>query len=139
MVKRLFRRYVEACRSIGVKPAASSNQETTRQQLADLAVKGRGEIATAVVILEWSALASPDKPLSMYNVAEALPDLRDYILTLMSCSSSEFARLSVPSSQESKASDDAISREVEPSVSQGEATIEPDENAIELDEEDPIA
>ncbi|CVI62713.1 ATP-binding protein (plasmid) [Agrobacterium leguminum] len=137
LVKRLFTRYVEACRSIGVKPAASSNQEATRQQLADLAVKGRGEIATAVVILEWSALASPDKPLSMYNVAEALPDLREYILTLMSCSSSEFAHLSVSFSQESKSGDDAFSREMEPSVSQGEATTQPDENTIELVEDDP--
>ena len=131
LLKRLYQRYAEACRSIGVKPT-STNQEATRQKLADLAVKHRSEIATAVVILEWSALASPDTPQSMYNVAEALPDLREYILTLMSCSSSEFARLSAAPSQGAKTFENAISHEPETSVPHGDASIGPNESDIEL-------
>lgn len=120
LIKRLSARYVEACRSIGVKPFETKDHEATRQQLADLAAKGRSDVATAVVILDWSALASPDKPLSMYNVAAALPDLREYILTFLSCSSSDFQPLntdSTPIRPDLEPKGRAIASEAEPPLS----------------------
>lgn len=91
--KRLVSRYVDALRASGINTHAPKDAETTGQQLAELAARGRGDVSTAVVLLEWSAQPTPDKPLSMFNVAEALPGLRSYILTYMACWSEPFETL----------------------------------------------
>ncbi|XUY30029.1 AAA family ATPase (plasmid) [Agrobacterium sp. rho-8.1] len=91
--KRLSSRYVDALRASGVSTLAPKDAEATRQQLVELAARGRGEISTAVVLLEWSAQPIPDKPLSMFNVADSLPELRSYILAYMACSSDPFETL----------------------------------------------
>ncbi|MGB8292768.1 MAG: ATP-binding protein [Rhizobium ruizarguesonis] len=91
--KRLSSRYVEALRANGMSTQVRRDIEETRQALVELAQRGRSDISTAVVLLEWSAQPTPDKPLSMFSVADALPGLRSYILTYMACSSDPFETL----------------------------------------------
>ncbi|PSH54625.1 hypothetical protein CU100_25945 [Phyllobacterium endophyticum] len=89
--KKLYTEYVLALRTAGLSiPKERSADNDARLQLAQLAAVGNSEIVTAIVILDWACKRSPDKVRSMIDVAKNVPDLFDYIETVMACSFSQF-------------------------------------------------